>query len=74
MGYQNAEKVKKDIWLSIRKLPAHPEMFPPDKYRLNNDGSLRAYELNRCRIAYRITEEEIIIVRVHHTSMEPKQY
>ena len=49
-------------------------MYPPDKYRKNNDGSFRAYELHRYRIAYRVTEKEIIIVRVRHTGMEPKQY
>ena len=49
-------------------------MYAPDKYRINNDGSFRAYELHRYRIAYRLTEKEIIILRVRHTSMEPKQY
>ena len=73
-SYQNAEKVKNDILLSTRKLPANPEMYPPDKYRLNNDSSFRAYELHRYRIAYRIKEKEIIIVMVRHTSMEPKKY
>lgn len=73
-SYQNAEKVKKEILLSTRKLAATPEMYPPDKYRINNDGSFRAYELHRNRISYRITEKEIIIVRVRHTSMEPKLY
>jgi plasmid stabilization system protein ParE len=73
-SYQNAEKVKNEILLSTRKLAANPEMFPPDKYRKNNDGSFRAYELHRYRIAYRVTKNEIIIVRVRHTSMEPKQY
>jgi plasmid stabilization system protein ParE len=71
---QNAEKVKKDILASTRKLTSNPEIHPPDKYRKNNDGSFRAYELNHYRIAYRITEKEIIIVRVRHTSMEPKPY
>jgi len=71
---KNAEKVKKDILSSTRKLATTPEIHPPDKYRKNNDGSFRAYELHRYRIAYRITENEIIIVRVRHTSMEPKQY
>jgi plasmid stabilization system protein ParE len=73
-SYQNAEKEKNEILLSTRKLAANPEMFPPDKYRKNNDGSFRAYELHRYRIAYRVTKNEIIIVRVRHTSMEPKQY
>jgi plasmid stabilization system protein ParE len=73
-SYQNAEKVKKDILASTRKLAVNPEMYPPDKFRKNNDGSFRAYELHHYRIAYRVTEKEIIIVRLRHTSMEPKIY
>lgn len=73
-SYQNAEKVMTDILASTRKLAANPEMYPPDKYRNNNDGSFRAYEVHHYRIAYRITEKEIIITRMRHTSMEPKQY
>ena len=73
-SYQNAEKVKKDILLSTRKLAANPEIYPPDKYKTNNDGSFRAYELHRYRIVYQVTTKEIIIVRVRHTSMEPKKY
>ncbi len=73
-SYQNAEKVKSYILLSTRKLITHPEMYPPDKYRKNNDGSFRAYELHHFRVAYRVTEKEIIIVRVRHTKMEPKEY
>jgi plasmid stabilization system protein ParE len=73
-SYQNAEKVRADILESTRKLATNPEMYPPDKYRKNNDGSFRAYELHRYRIAYWVTKKEIIITRVRHTSMEPKQY
>lgn len=73
-SYQNAEKVKNDILNSTRKLAEHPEIYPPDKYRKNNDGSFRAYELHHYRIAYRITENEIVIVRVRHTKMEPADY
>jgi plasmid stabilization system protein ParE len=73
-SYQNAEKVKAEILASTRRLAANPEMHPEDKYRQNNDGSFRAYELHRYRIAYRVTAKEIIIVRVRHTSMEPQQY
>jgi plasmid stabilization system protein ParE len=73
-SYQNADKVKKDILNSTRHLAANPEMYPPDKYRKNNYGSFRAYELHHYRSAYQITEKEIIIVRVRHTGMEPKKY
>lgn len=73
-SYQNAEKVKEAILVSTRKLAKHPEKYPPDKYRKDNDGSFRAYELHRYRIAYRITEKQTIILRVLHTSMEPIYY
>lgn len=69
-SFQNAEKLKNDILLSTRKLSANPEMYPLDK----NDGSFRAYELHHYRISYRILQNEIVIVRIRHTSMKPKKY
>lgn len=51
-SYQNAEKVKAAILDSTGKLPGHPEMHPPDKYRKNNDGSFRAYEIHRYRLSF----------------------
>jgi plasmid stabilization system protein ParE len=71
---QNAEKVKTEILASTRNLVANPEMHAEDKYKKNNDGSFRAYELYHYRIAYRITVEKIIITRIRHTSMVPKIY
>jgi plasmid stabilization system protein ParE len=73
-SYQNAEKVKIEILASTRKIEGNPEMYPLDKYKKNNDGSFRAYELHRYRIAYRVTKDEIIITRIWHTSMVPKLY
>ena len=71
---QNAESVKSDIFASTRNLALHPEIYPLDKFRKNNDGSFRAYELHRYRIAYRVTGQHIIIIRIRHSSMEPKSY
>jgi plasmid stabilization system protein ParE len=71
---QNAEKVRKEILEKIEKLILHPEIYSPDKYKTNNDGSYRAFELHRYRIAYRVLENEIFILRVRHTSREPKKY
>jgi plasmid stabilization system protein ParE len=73
-SYQNAQKVKTDILASTKTLSSYPEIYPLDKYRTNNDGSFRAYEIHRYRIAYRVTEKEIIITRVRHTSMDPLPY
>jgi len=71
---QNAEKVRKEILEKIEKLISSPEIYSPDKYKTNNDGSYRAFELHRYRIAYRVKEKEILIFRARHTSREPKQY
>ncbi|MDE3185330.1 MAG: type II toxin-antitoxin system RelE/ParE family toxin [Bacteroidota bacterium] len=71
---QSAEKVKQEILASTRKLATLPEMHPLGKYRKNNDGSFRAYELYHYRISYRVTEKQIIIVRVRHTKRIPKAY
>lgn len=71
---QNAEKVKEDILKSISKLGLHPEFFPPDKYKLNNDGSYRSFEIHHYRVTYRHKKNEIRIVRLKHTKRNPKQY
>jgi plasmid stabilization system protein ParE len=58
---QNAEKVRKEILEKIERLILHPEIYSPDRYKTNNDGSYRAFELHRYRIAYRVLENEIFI-------------
>jgi plasmid stabilization system protein ParE len=71
---QNAKKVIDEIILLADKLPDQPEMFPPDKFKNNNDGNWRAFEKFRYRISYRITAKDIRIVRMRHTSRTPLQY
>jgi len=71
---QNAEKVKKDIIASVIALTDNPERHPPDKYRTNNDGSFRAFELYKFRIAYFVSNKEIRIIRIRHTRQEPKAF
>lgn len=61
-SFQNAEKVKQDILKSTHKLMFSPEIYPPDKYRKNNDDSFRAYELRHYRISYQITEKQILLL------------
>lgn len=71
---KSADKVKSKIRSAIKKLADQPERYPPDKYRINNDGSYRAFELYKYRISYHISSEQITITRVRHTKMEPKLY
>ena len=71
---QNAEKVRSKIISSIKELDSNPESHSPDKYRINNDGSYRAYEIYNYRITYHVSEELIIVIRIRHTKMNPLQY
>jgi len=71
---KNAEKVRAKISEAIKGLTDHPERHSPDKYRLANDGSYRAFEINKYRIAYHVSPDQITIVRVLHTKREPKSY
>ncbi len=71
---QNAKKVVDEIVLLTDKLPEKPEMFPPDKFKKNNDGTWRAFEKFHYRVSYRITTKEIRIVRMRHTGRSPLQY
>mgnify|MGYP001607500903 CR=1 FL=1 len=69
-----AIKIKNDILSLVHKLPEQPEVYPPDKFKSNNDGNYRAFEKHRYRIAYKITEKNILILRLCHTSREPLLY
>lgn len=71
---QNAEKVRDTVIDLTIALPLHPEKFPLDKYKTNNDGSWRAFEKYHLRVSYRITPDEIRVVRLRHTKRNPKTY
>lgn len=68
---QNAHKVRGDIITVAEELPRNPGKFPPDKYKKDNDGSYRAFELHRYRISYRVMPDYIRIIRIRHTGMSP---
>ncbi len=70
----NADKVKREILEKIEALGKNAELYPPDKYKNDNKGNFRAFELHRYRISYLVKPTEIIITRVRHTSQEPKMY
>nr|WP_262903606.1 type II toxin-antitoxin system RelE/ParE family toxin [Niabella beijingensis] len=71
---QNATKVKREILQKISELSVRPEIHAPDKYKNNNMGNYRAFELRHYRIAYLIMEDVIIIARIRHTSQNPREY
>ncbi len=71
---KSAEKVKAKILSSINELADHPEKYPRDKYRLNNDGSYRAFEIYKYRVSYHVSQEQITVIMIRNTKMEPKSH
>jgi plasmid stabilization system protein ParE len=63
---QNANKVRSKILATIKA---------PDKYRIDNkNGFYRAYEIYKYRVTYHLSEDEIRIIRIRHTKMNPFKY
>ncbi len=71
---KQAEKVKEEIIAATRKLPDHPEMYPPDKYRKDKDVRFRAFEKYSYRVSYFVAEDTIRVLRLRHVKQEPKEY
>ncbi|QLE00820.1 type II toxin-antitoxin system RelE/ParE family toxin [Galbibacter sp. BG1] len=69
-----AEKVRDEIFDKAEALKLNPEIYPIDKYRKDNDGSVRAFEVYHYRIAYQITKSQIRILIVRHSKREPFKY
>lgn len=72
--YSYAEELEKEILSRIRNIPQNPVIYPIDKYRRNNDGSYRAFEVDQYRVSYRSKDDEVRIVRIRHTSRRTKKY
>jgi len=73
-SFQNAEIVENAVLSAIEKIKAQPERYPADKYKTTNNGNFRAFETHSYRVAYRITDTEIRILRIRHVKQEPKTY
>lgn len=69
-----AERVRDGILRITKSLSAHPEKYPPDKLKTGNPGNFRAFEKYSYRVAYKVTEDKIVILRVRHVRQEPKEY
>ncbi len=70
----SADKVKEEILSTSRNLSHHPDIHSLDRYITNNDGSIRAFERYSYRISYQVTEKQVIILRVRHTSRQPLKH
>lgn len=73
-SYQSAIKVRQEIIDAVLCLPVHRDKHHPDKYKLNNDGTWKAFEIYHYRISYRVKKDQIRIIRLRHTSRSPLTY
>ena len=71
---KNALKVVNDLAECMDKTFGNPEVYPIDKYKLDNDGTFRAFEKHKYRLSYRYSKDIIRVLRVKHTKMLPKYY
>lgn len=71
---KNADTVANAILVALDKASRFPEHFPPDKYKLNNTGSFRAFEIYSFRVSFYLDMETIRIVRIRHTKQKPINY
>lgn len=71
---QNAEKVKHTILQKIKTLQSSIVRHPVDKYKRNNDDNFLYFEVLKHRVSFYVSEDEIIIIRIRHTKMNPKKY
>ena len=71
---QNAENFEAKLHNKLQKVLIFPESAPPDKFKINNNGSYRAFNLDRYIVSYEIVNGGIKILRVRHSSMRPKYH
>lgn len=71
---QNAETVKDKILDKVNSLEDDIAVHRKDPCKKDNDGSFHYFEILKYRIAYQVRDNEVFIIRVNHTSMEPQLY
>jgi plasmid stabilization system protein ParE len=74
-GYASyAAELEESILLRIENIIENYQIYPIDKYKMDNDGSYRAFEINEYRISYRVKNSAIHILRIRHTSRRTRKY
>jgi plasmid stabilization system protein ParE len=66
--------IKEEIDKNTKYISQHPEMFPVDVLKNDNNGYYRYFNVPALRIAYKIESDSIIILRARHQSQEPLEY
>lgn len=70
----NADMVKEKLLKKINDLASDGIAHRKDPYKKDNDGRYLYFEVLKYRIVYFAGPEEVFIIRIRHTAMEPKKY
>ena len=73
-SFKIADKVIDSLVTSVEILKNNWEIYEMDEMRIPIDESYRAFEKFSYRISYKIDESKIYILRIRHTSRNPKFY
>lgn len=68
------EKAVETIYNSVSILKSSSEIYEFDEMKKSNNDNFRAFEIYSYRISYKISDNIIYILRVRHTSRNPKQF
>ncbi|OYU94834.1 MAG: plasmid stabilization protein [Bacteroidetes bacterium B1(2017)] len=71
---QGANIVKKAILEHVSVLKLDAGIYEADRFKIGNDGTYRAVTVYSYRITYRVTNSQILILRIRHTSQNPILY
>lgn len=71
---QNTDKVKDKILKKVGELADRTFVHRTDPYKKNNDGNFLYFEILKYRVVYYAKADEVIIIRIRRTSMEPQEY
>lgn len=69
-----AIELEDGIIARLDALAENSELYPADRFKKNNDGSWRAFEVDDYRVSYKIFRSHINIIRIRHTNRKPRKY
>ena len=62
------------IYNATTILKSNWEIYELDELKSSNDGNYRAFEKYNYRVSYKINKTSIYILRIRHTSRNPKKF
>ena len=68
-----SNKIIDKIYNSVTILSTNWEIYELDEMKISNKGNYRAFEIYSYRITYKVTLKQIQILRIRHTSRNPKK-